>query len=110
MNGGFRYTDNGTFTLTTTYGASASFTFNGPAVWIFGAKRSNHGPYNITLDGQVYEDDGFYDGQAFQQVLFSAVGLDNAKTHTVEIINSYTDSTKPYLDIDSVSFGLMTRL
>lgn len=100
--GAFRYSNNGTFTLTTTYGASASLTFNGTAVWIYGAKRSNHGPYNITLDGRVYRDDGFYAGQLFQQVLFSAVGLDATKPHTVSIVNSRTDATKPYLDIDSV--------
>jgi hypothetical protein len=99
----FRYSNNGTFTMTTTYGASASLTFNGTAVWIYGAKRSNHGPYNVTLDGRVYRDDGFYAGQVFQQVLFSAVGLDGTKPHTVSIVNSLTDATKPYLDVDFVS-------
>jgi hypothetical protein len=96
------YSNNGTFTVTTTYGASASLTFNGTAVWIYGAKRANHGPYNITLDGQTYRDDGFYGGQAFQQVLFSAVGLNGTKPHTVSIVNSHTDAARPYLDIDLV--------
>ena len=100
---GLRYSNNGTFTLTTTSGASATLTFNGTAVWIYGAKRSNHGPYNITLDGNDYEDDGYYNGQIFQQVLFSSVGLDATTPHTVSIINSYTDVTEPYLDIDFVS-------
>jgi len=98
-----RYDNNGTFTLTTTYGASATLTFNGTTVWIYGAKRGNHGPYNVTLDGKVFTDDGFYDGQVFQQVLFSAVELDGTKPHTVSITNSLTDTQKPYLDIDSVS-------
>jgi len=100
---GFRYDNNGTFTLTTGYGASATLTFNGTTVWIYGAKRGNHGPYNVTLDGKVFTDDGFYDGQMFQQVLFSAVALDSTKPHTVSITNSFTDTQKPFLDIDSVS-------
>jgi len=100
---GFRYDNNGTFTLTTDYGASATLTFNGTTVWIYGAKRGNHGPYNVTLDGKVFTDDGFYDGQVFQQLLFSAVELDGTKPHTVSITNSFTDAEKPYLDIDSVS-------
>ncbi|KII92350.1 hypothetical protein PLICRDRAFT_468309 [Plicaturopsis crispa FD-325 SS-3] len=44
-----QYSNGGTFYLTQIYGASASFSFNGTGVWIFGAKRPNHGPYNITL-------------------------------------------------------------
>jgi hypothetical protein len=98
----FRYDNNGTFTLTTVYGASASLTFNGTAVWVYGAKRGNHGPYNITLDGRVFTDNGFYDGQLFQQILFSAIELDGTKPHTVSIANSPTEATKPYLDVDSV--------
>lgn len=100
---GFRYDNNGTFTLTTDYGASATLTFNGTTIWVYGAKRGNHGPYNVTLDGKVFTDDGFYDGQAFQQLLFSAVELDATKPHTVSITNSFTDSDRPFLDIDSVS-------
>jgi len=89
--------------LTTGYGASATLTFNGTTVWIYGAKRGNHGPYNVTLDGKVFTDDGFYDGQVFQQLLFSAVELDATKPHTVSITNSFTDAERPFLDIDSVS-------
>ena len=65
--------------------------------------RSNHGPYNVTLDGQVSQDNGYYDGDIFQQVLFFAVGLDGTTPHTVSIVNSRTDPIRPYLDIDSVS-------
>ena len=107
----FRYDNNGTFTLTTVHSASASLTFNGTTVWIYGAKRGNHGPYNVTLDGKVFTDDGFHDGQLFQQVLFSAVELDGTKPHTVSITNSLTDTGKPYLDIDSVShFDNLVRM
>ena len=98
----FRYDNNGTFTLTTVYGATATLTFNGTGVWIYGAKRGNHGPYNTTLDGSVSTDDGFFDGDLFQQVLFSAMELDGTTPHTVSITNSPTDTEGPYLDIDSV--------
>lgn len=89
--------------MTTTFGASASLSFNGTGVWIYGAKRSNHGPYNVTLDGTTYFDNGYYDGQVFQQILFSAVGLDGTTPHLVTIANSRVDAIRPYLDIDSVS-------
>ena len=105
----FRYSDNGTFTLTSTSGASATLTFNGTAVWIYGAMRSNHGPYNVTLDGQLYQDNGYYGGDIFQQVLFSAADLDGSKPHTLSIINSPANSTRSYLDVDSVSIISVTQ-
>jgi hypothetical protein len=97
--------------LTATYGASASLTFNGTAIWIYGARRSTHGQYNISLDGQLsYYDDGYSGSPLFQQVLFAAVGLDGTKPHTVSIINAYTDPAAPYLDVDSVSVSLIRTL
>lgn len=89
--------------MTSTYSASASLVFNGTAVWVYGGMRSNYGPYNVTFDGQLYQDTGYYDGDLFQQVLFSATGLDGAETHTMSIINSWTDPIRRYLDIDFVS-------
>ena len=92
------------------YNASASLNFTGTGVQIYGAKRSNHGLYHVTLDGvphpcdgglQQYQCDGFYDGEISQQVLFSATGLDANKLHTVSIINLGT-AGRPYLDVDSV--------
>jgi hypothetical protein len=96
----FRYSNNGAFTVTWDYGATASLTFNGTTVWVYGAKRGNHGPYVATLDGESYQDNGYYDGQIFQQVLFSAVGLDGTRAHSMSIRNSYNVTTRPYLDID----------
>lgn len=106
---GSRYSNNGTFTLTSSYGASATLTFNGTAVWIYGAMRSNHGPYNVTLDGVLYQDDGYYASDIFQQVLFSAVGLDGTTPHTVSIINSPTDPIQQLLDVDYVSVICMAQ-
>lgn len=93
--------NHGTFTLTTQFGASASITFNGTGVWIYGAKRGNHAPYNTTLDGRTVFNDGYSSVDMFQQVLFAGDGLDPG-THTVSIADSVVDAEKPYLDIDSV--------
>jgi hypothetical protein len=38
-----RYSNGGTFTLCNTLGGSATFTFNGTQVYVYGAKRDNHG-------------------------------------------------------------------
>lgn len=42
----------------------ASFSFNGTAVYIFGAKRGNHGHYIVTIDNGEAQR---YDGYAPQQ-------------------------------------------
>lgn len=99
----YRYSNGGTFTTTSNL-ASAVFTFNGTAIWIFGAKRDNHGPYNVTLDGQTTDDNG-YDpnppGQ-FQTPLFSATGLSPGQ-HVVSIGNTPPSTQQLYLDVDFVS-------
>ena len=101
---GFRYDNNGTWRFTRELGAFAAFYFKGTSVWIYGAKRDNHGEYTVELDTQPYPPiDGFSDVGLFQQVLFSAVELDNTRSHLVMIQNTYTDVARPYLDIDSVS-------
>ena len=100
-----RYDNNGTFTLTTVFGASASLDFNGTAVWIYGAKRDNHAPFNTTLDGKTYYDTGYSTKNLFQQVLFPGLELSNAILHNVSIVDSVTNADDPYLDIDSVCLG-----
>ncbi|KAL0952765.1 hypothetical protein HGRIS_006993 [Hohenbuehelia grisea] len=98
------YSNNGTFTLCSTAGASATFTFTGTSVWIFGAKRDNHGPYTINLDGAVTTDSGFANSPGlFQTPLFSAKGLQH-RSHTLTITNSLNNDTRPYLDIDFITW------
>lgn len=43
---------NGTFTLTGDAGATMKFSFFGTGVWIWGAKRPNHGYFTVTIDGK----------------------------------------------------------
>jgi len=87
------------FTLTRTSGASASFTFNGTGVQIFGAKRGNHGPYSVTIDSSAPTalNGTAADPGEFQASLFSIANLQQG-LHKVVIMNGGAS----YLDIDLV--------
>lgn len=87
------------FTATNIAGAVASFTFNGTGVQIFGAKRGNHGNYQIKVDDTLFPpvsgkapDPGLY-----QQPLFSTTGL-NQGLHLVTL----TNQENAFVDIDFV--------
>jgi hypothetical protein len=76
-----------------------SFRFFGTSIGVFGAKRSNHGDYDVQIDGTSYPT---FNGQSptseFNQSLFSSnmdLGL-----HNLTIINE--GST--FFDIDYVTF------
>ncbi|KAG8924626.1 hypothetical protein FRC02_010298 [Tulasnella sp. 418] len=98
-----RYSNGGTFTLTTEKDAKASFTFSGTSVWIFGAKRGNHGPYTSTLDGtNPVTEDGF-GADIFQTDLARRTDLP-MQSHTIEIANAKVDDTRPYLDVDFITW------
>ncbi|KAG9217741.1 hypothetical protein CCMSSC00406_0003570 [Pleurotus cornucopiae] len=99
-----RYSNNGTFTLCTTAGSSATFTFNGTGIWIHGARRSNHGPYEVNLDNDVKRFDGFQAVEDFATPLFSADNLFDG-LHTVSITNRRdTSNARPFLDIDFITW------
>ena len=102
---------NGTFMVTAQSGSTASLTFNGTAVWLYGSKGENNGKYNVTLDDDsVFVGNGFSDGDLFQQVLFKATGLDGSRTHRLTVGNMGANETKQ-LVIDSVSsaFPIISR-
>ncbi|KAF7307687.1 hypothetical protein MKEN_01128700 [Mycena kentingensis (nom. inval.)] len=88
----------GTFTLCTTNGASASFIFNGTQVFVGGAKRGNHGPYSVTLDGTK----STFEGASVREIfgLLYASPVLSAGQHTISITNELVDNNKPFLDID----------
>ena len=92
---------NGTFMVTGQAGSTATLTFNGTSVWLYGSKGKGNGAYNVTLDGSSSADNGFSDRDLFQQVLFAATGLDGNKTHRLTVENVGTNGTN--LVIDSVS-------
>ncbi|KLO14587.1 hypothetical protein SCHPADRAFT_903125 [Schizopora paradoxa] len=98
---GGRYQD-GTFIVSSKNG-SASFAFKGTAVWLFGAKRSNHGNYSVTLDdvspSQVF--DGNNANGEFRTLLYGASGL-SFGDHKVVITNLLTNVTEPFVDLDFI--------
>jgi hypothetical protein len=71
-----------TFRCTQTDNASGSLTFKGTGVWVYGAKRDNHGMFEMDLDGQVTTSDGYGANKA-QELLFGQGGLDPDVEHTV---------------------------
>ncbi|KIP01363.1 hypothetical protein PHLGIDRAFT_362060 [Phlebiopsis gigantea 11061_1 CR5-6] len=91
---------NSTFHATGTLNASATLTFNGSAVYIFGAKRSNHDIYAVALDGEVTKANGFSADPLFNQPLFSQTGLDHSKPHTIVLSNQYTTTSPSWVDVD----------
>jgi hypothetical protein len=98
------YSNGGTFTLTTTLAAHANFNFNGSAIWVFGAKRGNHGPYSVQLDGTTQLFDGFApDPGLFQTPLFSSADLTQG-SHSLVITDMQNDTSRPYIDIDFITW------
>ncbi|KAJ7737880.1 hypothetical protein DFH07DRAFT_892813 [Mycena maculata] len=95
------YSD-GTFTLCTTKGSNATFTFNGTQVFVHGAKRSNHGPYSVTLDGITTDFDGFSENPIFGTLFVSDVLTSGL--HTVTVTNELLNQTFPFLDIDFITW------
>lgn len=92
----------GTFQTSNVTGSVATFSFNGTAFWIYGAKRTNHGTYTVTVDGASFAGNtGLSNTNLFQQVLFNQSGL-TQKLHTVSLTNTATQSL--YVDIDMVAW------
>lgn len=86
--------------LTQTAQADVSFYFYGTGVQLYGAKRQNHGTYQISIDSVVYPpvNGSVPDPGYFQTSLFSTSSLTNGY-HTVRM----TNLESRYLDLDFVS-------
>ncbi|KAJ7730146.1 hypothetical protein B0H16DRAFT_1469726 [Mycena metata] len=78
-----RYSNGGTFTLCNTLGSSATFTFNGTQVYVYGAKRDNHGPYSVTLDGTTTAFNGFSETALWTTLFVSDVLAQGMHTITI---------------------------
>jgi hypothetical protein len=68
-------------------------------VYVFGAKRANHGAYTATLDGRAAAANGSAVPDAFAQLLFGAGGLPYGE-HTLTLAN--TDAQGGFVDLDYV--------
>lgn len=81
-----------------------SFSFNGTAVEIFGARRDNHGDYQITIDNVTSTISGLSNPNVFKTSLFSISNLTQG-LHTVTLTNKPTDNNHKFVDIDFVGFN-----
>ncbi|KAF8334728.1 uncharacterized protein EI90DRAFT_3050000 [Cantharellus anzutake] len=89
---------NGTAVTSSTPGASATFDFFGTGIWVYGARRDNHGNYTVSLDGGMSIYDGHDPKGAFQVLLFGQSDLPS-ENHTLTILNSPGPG---YFDIDFI--------
>ncbi|WVR05370.1 hypothetical protein IAU60_002384 [Kwoniella sp. DSM 27419] len=98
---------NSTFHASKSFGDSASFDWQGGQIWLFGAKRLNHGPYGVVLDTS---DKVFASGQGadtFGQVLYASGELDEGSHHIVlsnEQGRNGSDLTLGWLDLDYIVY------
>jgi len=87
---------------TTAAGATATFEFNGTAVWVFGALRPNHGHFQAALDGgKPVTFDGFKATPVIRFGILTASGFPMGP-HTVSLSNAPTVDDQPGFDIDFI--------
>ncbi|KAG9111446.1 hypothetical protein FRC07_008056 [Ceratobasidium sp. 392] len=93
----------GTYHSTITYGASASFQFDGTAVYLYAAKRYQHGPYAILLDGRpVYNGTFQSNNSIYKELMYSATGLTPGQ-HNLTCINN-DPSNQTYTEVDYITW------
>ncbi|KAH8827747.1 hypothetical protein DL96DRAFT_1115101 [Flagelloscypha sp. PMI_526] len=90
---------NQTFHATQSVSSRAILKFNGTAVYIYGARRFNHGQFTVDVDGETESLDGKADPDEFQQVLYSKTGLSPNQEHEVTLTNGINPD---YVDIDFI--------
>ncbi len=79
--------------------ADVTFTFYGTGVQVWGAKRPNHGYYQISIDSLVYPQvNGATNDTQFQISLFSSIALRDSY-HSIQMENV----GRAFLDLDTVS-------
>ncbi|KAF4598024.1 hypothetical protein EYR38_006418 [Pleurotus pulmonarius] len=91
------------FTAANTQDASMSFSFNGTAVEIFGARRDNHGDYQITIDNVTSTMSGLSTPNVFKTSLFSISNLTQG-FHTITLTNKPTDNKHHFVDVDFITW------
>ncbi|KAI0342651.1 hypothetical protein BDW22DRAFT_131485 [Trametopsis cervina] len=94
---------NGTFHATDVLGASATLTFNGSAVYLYGAYRPNHDQYWATLDGVTTIANGNPNSSTnlFNHLMFSASNL-GPQQHQLILQNKYQTTGPSWVDVDYI--------
>lgn len=103
-----RYRD-GTFHSSQTNGSTATISFKGTEVYIFGAKRGNHGYYSVLVDeGEPERFDGYAPQQpdgtdgVYQVPLFVRTGM--ADTNHTIVLTNIVNGNRPFVDIDYITW------
>ncbi|KAH7332576.1 hypothetical protein B0J17DRAFT_152088 [Rhizoctonia solani] len=93
------------FYCTVVNGASADVTFHGTAVYVYGAKRTNHGYFRVTLND---EDSGLISGrplegapEEFRVLLYKREGLAN-RENSLKFTNVHEEHGRDWIDIDYI--------
>ncbi|KAI0062876.1 hypothetical protein BV25DRAFT_1915625 [Artomyces pyxidatus] len=86
--------------VTSAQGATATISFNGTGIWLFGAKRANYGAYTVAIDGEVVQGNAQSGQAAFQQMLGGKSGLAMG-IHTAVLTNTGSGTS---VDVDSIVF------
>ncbi|KAG9095873.1 hypothetical protein FRC06_009332 [Ceratobasidium sp. 370] len=93
----------GTYHSSLMHRASATFLFDGVAVYLYASKRSRHGAYGIYLDNQyVANNNGYSLNPLFKELMYSVTGL-AAGTHNLTIINIDPSNTT-YTEVDYITW------
>ncbi|KAF8318029.1 hypothetical protein DL93DRAFT_2055029, partial [Clavulina sp. PMI_390] len=82
---------------------AAGLSFNGTGIWVVGARRSNHGLYTASVDGNSLTANGYANPDEQQQLLFGVSDLPQ-KAHTFTVVNKgNSDGSNAYFDIDYIT-------
>ncbi|EJD52121.1 hypothetical protein AURDEDRAFT_111587 [Auricularia subglabra TFB-10046 SS5] len=97
------YSNGGTFTLTTSNDASATISWNGPGITVYGAKRPNHNRYSVTLNNgmpRIFDGNG---EEEFGLALYSVHSLaDGPNTIVIKDASNSPDPGLSFFDLDYV--------
>ncbi|QRW07411.1 Transmembrane alpha-helix domain [Ceratobasidium sp. AG-Ba] len=93
----------GTYHSSQMWRASATFLFDGVAVYLYAAKRSLHGSYGVYLDGQYsLNSNGYSLDPQFKRLMYSTSGLAPG-LHNLTLIN-IDPSNQTYTEIDFITW------
>jgi hypothetical protein len=100
------YFINNTLHYTSSAGASASVTFSGEAVALYGTVSQDHADIQLTLDGKSLTfgagANGFVSTLHSEVLLYYAQGLEGSDQHTLSISADPQSGTGPFIDVDAV--------